>query len=82
MRLTAANNTSDQQRWMCRRSRGGRKHVLTLSIRHGSWMAKSKLTLEEIMKITYYWTTGLTQVIGKKIYIHVVREFVASLFFF
>ena len=48
-------------------------HKSTVSIRKGSWFEQSNLTLEEIIKFTYWWLEGLTQEQVKK-QLHINRN--------
>lgn len=50
----AQNYSSDGCRWRCRK----KDHSSEASIRKGSWFEKSNLTLEEIIELTYWWSTG------------------------
>ncbi|XP_066925007.1 uncharacterized protein [Clytia hemisphaerica] len=53
----AQNYSSDGCRWRCRK----KDHSSEASIRKGSWFEKSNLTLEEIIELTYWWSTGCEQ---------------------
>ena len=46
---------------MCRRQINRKRHKVEMSIRKDSWFAKSNLSLEEIVKLTYWWCRGLKQ---------------------
>lgn len=61
MSLLECADRSDGFRWECRKQAGGRRHKQTLSIRKGSWFEESNLTLEEILKHTYWWCQDLDQ---------------------
>ena len=50
----AQNYSSDGCRWRCRNN----GHSKDISIRKDSWFEKSNMTIEEIIELTYYWTTG------------------------
>ena len=50
----APNYSSDGCRWRCRKN----GHSSEVSLRKGSWFEKSNLTLEEIIELTYWWSTG------------------------
>ena len=43
-----------------------KRHKSTVNIRKGSWFEQSNLTLEEIIKFSYWWSEGLTQEEMKK----------------
>ena len=52
-------------------SANNKRHKSTVSIRKGSCFEQSNLTLEEIIKFTYWWFEGLTQEeIKKQLYIN------------
>ena len=55
--LRKDSSKSDSFVWRCTRKICGFK----VSIREGSWFAKSKLSLETITKLTYYWVYKLPQ---------------------
>ena len=38
-----------------------KKDKTEISIRKGSWFEKSKMTLEEVLKLTYWWCQDLDQ---------------------
>ena len=38
-----------------------KRHKVKMSIRSGSWFSQSKMTLEEILKYTYWWRQDLDQ---------------------
>ena len=63
MKLVQCVDKSDSFRWECRKQKTWRsnRHFHSISICEGSWFAESNMTLEEIMKFTYWWTQGLTQ---------------------
>ena len=61
MSLVECSDRSDGYRWECRKQDKGRRHKFTVSIRKGSWFAESNLTIEEVLKYTYWWTQGLDQ---------------------
>ena len=54
MILRKATNTSDEFRWICKKQHN------TISIRRGSWFEHANITLEEVMQLTFWWTSGLT----------------------
>ena len=61
MRLARCEDRSDLFKWKCRRQEKGKRHKTAISIRKGSWFEKSKMTLEEILKLTYWWCQDLDQ---------------------
>lgn len=61
MVLVKCEDRSDGFRWECRKQVSGRRHKFTVSIRKGSWFEESNLTIEEVLKYTYWWTQGLDQ---------------------
>ncbi len=61
MRLVECDDRSDGCKWECRRQVKGKRHKVELSIRKGSWFEGSNLTLEEILKLTYWWCRDVAQ---------------------
>ena len=61
MSLTRCEDRSDGLKWECRKQVNGKRHKAEVSIRKGSWFEKSKMTLEEILKLTYWWCQDLDQ---------------------
>lgn len=61
MVLVKCEDRSDGFRWECRKQVSGQRHKFTVSIRKGSWFEESNLTIEEVLKYTYWWTQGLDQ---------------------
>jgi predicted RNA-binding Zn-ribbon protein involved in translation (DUF1610 family) len=61
MEWTSCKDRSDGFKYVCRKSDTAKQHRVEHSIRNNSWFAKSNLTLEEIMKLTYWWCAGLQQ---------------------
>lgn len=57
MNVVKTYDRTDPIKFECR-SKGHRNEI---SIRKNSWFSGSNLTMEEIIKITYWWTAGLTQ---------------------
>ena len=55
---------SDGYVWECRKQVNGKRHRCERSIREGSWFKKANLTIEEVLKFTYWWCQDLS----KKIY--------------
>ena len=52
---------SDRYKWECRRQIGGKRHKVEMSIRKGSWFENSNLSLEEVLKLTYWWCRDVKQ---------------------
>ena len=61
MSLMRCEDRSDGLKWECRKQVRGKKHRAEVSIRKGSWFDNSKMTLEEILKSTYWWSQDLDQ---------------------
>lgn len=61
MSLTRCEDRSDGLKWECRKQVNGKRHKAEVSIRKGSWFEKSNMTLEEILKLTYWWCQDLDQ---------------------
>ena len=61
MSLMRCEDRLDGLKWECRKQVNGKRHKAELSMRKGSWFEKSKMTLEEILKLTYWWCQGLDQ---------------------
>ena len=61
MKLVTWNDRSDGLKWECRTQTSGKRHKTEASIRKGSWFAQSNMTLEEILKFTYWWRQDLEQ---------------------
>ena len=61
MSLTRCEDQSDGLKWECRQQVNCKRHEAEVSIRKGSWFEKSKMTLEEILKLTYWWCQDLYQ---------------------
>ena len=61
MSLTRCEDQSDGLKWECRQQVNGNRHKAEVSIRKGRWFEKSKMTLEEILKLTYWWCQDLYQ---------------------
>ena len=61
MSLTRCEDRSDGLKWECRKQVNGKKHRAEVSIWKGSWFDSSKMTLEEILKLTYWWCQDLDQ---------------------
>ena len=61
MKIVVAKDRSDGYKWECRRQINGKRYKVEMSIRKDSWFEKSNLSLEEIVKLTYWWCRGLKQ---------------------
>jgi transposase-like protein len=61
MKLVECEDRSDGCKWECRKQVNAKRHKVELSIRNESWFEGSNLTLEEIMKLTYWWCRGVEQ---------------------
>ena len=54
MKLCETIKTSDGLRWRCQKF----SHNQEESIRKNSWLEQSNLTIEEVIELTYWWSTG------------------------
>lgn len=61
MKLTKCNDRSDGYKWECRLQRNSKRHKVEKSIRTKSCFEKSNMTMEEIIKFTYWWCQDLEQ---------------------
>lgn len=61
MKLVKCEDRSDKYKWECRKTVNGKRHKVEVSIRKGSWFEKSNMTLEEVLKFTYWWSRDLRQ---------------------
>lgn len=61
MQLVKCEDRSDGVKWECRRRIDGKRHKVEMSVRSQSWFAESRMTLEEILKFTYWWCQDLDQ---------------------
>ena len=61
MSLARCVDRSDLFKWECGREEKSKRHKAEISIRKGGWFEKSKITLEEILKLTYWWCQDLDQ---------------------
>ena len=57
MKFVKCSFRTDGYRWECRS-----QHCKELAIRMGSWFEQSNMNLEEIIKMTYWWSCRLTQI--------------------
>lgn len=61
MKWTECNDRSDEFVWECRKQIGHKRHRYQTSIREGSWFENANLTIEEVLKFTYWWCQDLKQ---------------------
>lgn len=61
MQWTKCKDRSDGYKYVCRKSDRGNQHAVERSVRSNTWFEKSNLTIEEIMKLTYWWCADLDQ---------------------
>ena len=61
MKWEACGDRSDGYIWQCRKQIDGKRHWCERSIREGSWLESANMTLEEVMKFTYWWRQDLDQ---------------------
>ena len=61
MRFVICNDQADGCKWQCRKQIDGKIHRVEKSIWKGSWFDKSRMTLEEILKFTYWWGRDIDQ---------------------
>lgn len=52
---------SDGLVWRCQKN----NHSTEKSIRKGSWFENSNLTIEEVIELTYWWSTGECLILRK-----------------
>ena len=57
--LARCEDQSDLFKWECRRQEKSKRHKAEISI--SGWFEKSKMTLEEILKLIYWWCQDLDQ---------------------
>ena len=55
MKLVECTNRLDGYKWECRTQISGKSHKVELSTRKASWFDNSNLSLEEILRLTYWW---------------------------
>ena len=57
------SDRSDGNVWQCRQigQIGRKRHRVERSIRGGNWFENSNLSVEEVIKFTYWWCLGLDQ---------------------
>lgn len=61
MKWTECNDQSDGFVWECRKQIGLKRHRCQTSLREGSWFENANLTIEEVLKFTYWWCQDLSQ---------------------
>ena len=61
MNRIECKDRSDGLKWECRRTINRKSHRTEATIRKDTWFENSNMTLEEIVKFTYWWTTGMDQ---------------------
>ena len=61
MNWVRRGDRSDGYIWECRRQINGKRHRCERSIREGSWFENSNMTIEEVLKFTYWWCQDLNQ---------------------
>ena len=61
MKLVECEDRSDGYKWECRRLEAGKRHKTEVLIRQGSWFEKSNMTIDEILKIMYWWCCDVKQ---------------------
>lgn len=61
VKLIKCDDRSHGYKWECRRQIDSKKHKVEKSLRSESWFKNSKMTLQEILKFTYWWSQDLNQ---------------------
>ena len=61
MKLVESGDRSDGYYWECRKQVNGKWHRCERSIREGRWFEGANLTIEEVLKFTYWWCQDLNQ---------------------
>lgn len=61
MKVVICNDWADGLKWECRVLSSTKRYRTELSVRTGSWFAQSSMTLEEILKFTYWCCQDLEQ---------------------
>ena len=61
MSLARCEDRSDLFKLECRRQEKSKRRKAEISIWKEGWFEKSKMTLEEILKLTYWWCQDLYQ---------------------
>lgn len=60
MKCTPCKDRSDGLKFECR-DKGTKRHRMEIRIRENTWFEKSNMSLEEVLKFTYWQSIGLTQ---------------------
>lgn len=61
VKLIKCDDRSHGYKWECRRQIDSKRHKVEKSLRSESWFKNSKMTLQEILKFTYWWSQDLNQ---------------------
>jgi transposase-like protein len=61
MKWTECSDRSDGYKFECRGGNDHKRHRCERSIRENTWFERSNLTIEEIIKFTYWWSTNMPQ---------------------
>ena len=61
MKLVESGDKSDGYVWECRKQINCKRHRCERSIRESCWFEKANLTIEEVLKFTYWWCQDLNQ---------------------
>lgn len=61
MKRAECVDRSDGYLWKCKRQLNSKCHQSEKSISEGSWFEKSNLTIEEVLKFTYWWCRDMKQ---------------------
>jgi hypothetical protein len=61
MKPVECTDRSDGYEWECPRQISGKRLKVELSTRKGSWFDNSNLSLEEILKLMYWWCRDMKQ---------------------
>ena len=61
MTWTETKDRSDGFKWVCYNRTNGKRHLVEKSIRSKTFFDKSNMTIEEVLKYTYWWSQNLKQ---------------------
>ena len=61
MKLVESGDWYDGYVWECGKQVNGKRHRCERSIGEESWFEKANLTIEEVLKFTYWWCKDLNQ---------------------
>ena len=61
MNWMECRDRSDGYIWECRKQIGQKRHRTEKSIREGSWFEESNMSIEEVIRFSYWWCQGLQQ---------------------